>query len=67
MTQIQLDREVARATGEDVYEIARRGFSPLTFGPLELEPEDMIIDWDELERARNIGLMEQPESELAVA
>lgn len=67
MTQAQLDREVARATSEDVCEISRRGFSPLTFGPLEREPEEMIVDWDELQLARNVSLVEQPESELAVA
>lgn len=67
MTQVQLDRQVARANGEDVREISRRGFSPLTFGPLEREPEEMIVDWDELQLSRNVALVEQPESELAVA
>lgn len=66
MTQAQLDRDVARATGEDVQEITRRGFSPLTFGPLELEPEDLIVNWDELQLSRNVAFIAQRENALAV-
>jgi hypothetical protein len=67
MTPAELNRRVARATGETVAEIARRGFQPLVFGPVEPDPEDQIIDWDALELARNIALVEQPADCLAVA
>ena len=38
MNQRQLNREVARATGESVSTIASLGFVPLTGGPVEHEP-----------------------------
>jgi hypothetical protein len=56
MTQRELDRAVAYATGEDVGEIRRRGFSMLTSGaefdpePLDLPPQ--VVDWDQLEQQR---------------
>lgn len=57
MVQSQLDRLVADATGEDVYEIQRRGFS--LADPLEtnFDPEPdcrspQVIDWDDLEAQR---------------
>ena len=59
MTPAQLNRAVARATGESVAEIARRGFQLLHHETIELEPEDLIIDWDELELCRNVSLVEQ--------
>ena len=57
MTQFELNRAVARATGEDISEIARRGFQPLELEPSE--PEDVIVDWDQVELERNISLVEQ--------
>ena len=53
MTQAQLNRAVARATGESSRMIGRLGFSPLTVGPVEREPH--VVDWDRLD-ARRIGL-----------
>ena len=67
MTQAELNFEVAQATGESVSEIARRGFSPLTFGAVEREPEDMIVDWDDLQLSRNVAQVEQHKRKLAVA
>jgi hypothetical protein len=50
MTRSEFQREVARCTGEDFATINRRGFVPLTFGPIELDYEDdrppQTIDWD---------------------
>ena len=50
MPQNELNRSVARATGESVSDIARMGFqmeSPLT-GFTHLDCEDLTpIDWDE--------------------
>ena len=60
MPQKAFDNSVARATGEDRRTIARHGFSPLTFGPMELEDDDFhepqMVDWDQLERDRGIPL-----------
>jgi hypothetical protein len=53
MTQAELDRAVADATGESVQTIARRGFSILTTGPVEREP--LTVDWDRLDDER-VGL-----------
>ena len=43
MTDNELNRAVARATGETVSEIRSRGFSPLE--PLPSEPELNPCDW----------------------
>jgi hypothetical protein len=53
MTQAELDRAVAEATGESLRTVARRGFSLLTHNPIELEP--LTVDWDELDDDR-VGL-----------
>ena len=53
MTQAELDRAVAEATGESLQTVARRGFSLLTPRPVEREP--LTVDWDELDDDR-VGL-----------
>jgi hypothetical protein len=53
MTQVRLNRAVARATGESLATIARMGFVPLTQGPVEREPH--VVNWDKLDGER-IGL-----------
>ena len=53
MTQTELARAVARATGESVRTISRQGFVPLTPVPFEREPQ--VVDWDELDVTR-LGL-----------
>jgi len=64
MTQDNLDRAVAHATGEDLQEIRRRGFQ--LADPVEVdfdpEPEDLLpemIDWDQYDLDRNVALFEQ--------
>ena len=48
MTQRDLDRQVARATGETVSTIRNMGF-----GLVEMpDPEPLIVDWDELDNQR---------------
>ena len=47
MTQSELDVEVSVITGESLDTISSRGFVPLTYGPIEREPQ--VVDWDELE------------------
>ena len=50
MSNSEFDAAVAAATGDTIATIRRRGFSILTRGPVELEPDDLrppqIIDWD---------------------
>ena len=50
MTQAELNREVAQATGESVATIDKLGFVPLTDFPVECEP--LTINWDELDLDR---------------
>ena len=51
MTPRDLDREVARATGETVTTIRRLGFSIVETG----EPEPQMVDWEEIDDQR-VGL-----------
>ncbi len=48
MTQAELNREVADATGESVGTISQIGFVPLTRLPVEVERGPLVIDWDEV-------------------
>jgi hypothetical protein len=50
MTQAQLNRAVARATGESLSTINAIGFVPLADNTVEHEPQ--IVDWDELDAQR---------------
>ena len=55
MTQNELNRAVARVTGETVSEISSRGFSSLPVDPYDsgLEP----IDWDWLDQSRSVAVL----------
>ncbi len=60
MNQRELNRAVARATGEGLSEISRRGFSiadPAVVG-FDPEPGELAesIDWDEVGHARSIAM-----------
>ncbi len=67
MTQCQLNRAVARATGETIGTIHHMGFSvadpdDVCFDPEPSEVraiEDRIIDWDRHERHRNVPIVPQ--------
>jgi len=50
MHQNELNRAVARATGESVRTIAKMGFGLLDDPPVEREP--LVVDWDQLEAQR---------------
>ena len=55
MTQQELDRQVALATGDSLCEIRRLGFSiadpmDVDFDPEPTDPLDKYLDWDELQR-----------------
>ncbi len=57
MTQVEIDREVSRATGETIGTIKRRGFSilPLPGDYSDDEPHVLplrIVDWDEVDATR---------------
>lgn len=52
MTQAELDRAVAAATGESLATIRGRGFSIVEIP----DPAPRIVDWDELDAAR-VGLL----------
>jgi hypothetical protein len=71
MKQADLDRAVARATGETVSTIKRLGF--LLAEPDDcLDPESeehgpYVIDWDELEAQRHEEVTRRPRYEPAVA
>jgi len=65
MTQNDLNRAVARATGETVSTIAAMGFVPLTGVPMEREP--FVVDWDELDQQRVSLLPAHQRREPAVA
>jgi len=52
MTQNDLNRAVARRTGESVSLIASLGFVQLTGQPFEREP--LVVDWDQADADRNV-------------
>ena len=54
MTQAEMNREVASATGESVSTIAQMGFVPLTPVPYERDREPLTVDWDELAEQRAV-------------
>ena len=54
MTQAELNREVATATGESVSMVAQMGFVPLTTFPYERDRAPLVVDWDEVERTRAV-------------
>ena len=64
MTQAQLDRAVARATGESLRTINAMGFVPLASNAVEHEPQ--IVDWDELD-AHRYSVFPQRRQEAALA
>ena len=52
MNQRELNREVAKATGETVATIDQLGFVPLEPIPYERDREPLLVDWDEVEQQR---------------
>ena len=55
LTQRELDREIASQTGESIQSIEAMGFSPLRETiPVEERQKPLVVDWDEVERRRNI-------------
>lgn len=60
MKQADLNRAVARATGETVSTVKRLGFllADADYDPAAIDPADdpYVIDWDELHAQRNEGV-----------
>ena len=54
MTQSELNRMVAQATGETITTISGRGFLPFAGIPYEREPR--TVDWDAPDHHRSISL-----------
>ena len=54
MTQAELDQQIATATGESLCTVRQRGFSPLWPGPCEPDREPLTVDWDEMDRRREV-------------
>lgn len=58
MSQQELDREIARATGESLGTIRRRGFSLVPALPSVFEPDaddlrsPQYVDWDKVDAER---------------
>ena len=56
MTQRELNREIANQTGDSIQTINTMGFGPLrSVIPIEERQEPLIIDWDEVDRIRQLG------------
>ena len=72
MTQQQLDRAVARATGEDVRAVRRLGFSiadpaETLYDPEPYDLSPQVVDWDELDQERNVPVCPPRVSSYAAA
>ena len=52
MTQAELNREIARLTGESLRTVSSLGFVPLTKNPYERDREPLTVDWDEVDSRR---------------
>lgn len=62
MTQSEIDRAVATATGETVHTVSVLGFTIADPEIVEYDPdpcdiEDLIVDWDELDAQYNMPLV----------
>ena len=57
MSQHELNREISRATGEDLATIAGRGFVELT--PIPFEREPLTMNWDEHDIEHNVAVIPQ--------
>ena len=62
MTQAEIDRAVALATGEPVCTVSELGFSladpdPVDYDPEPSDIEDLIVDWDALDARRCMPLV----------
>ena len=62
MTSAELNRAVACATSETVHEIRHRGFSPVNECESSTDEDELLacfLDWDDVDRQRNVAMVEQ--------
>ena len=60
MTNSELNRAVARATGETIHEVRHRGFVELQ--EVDNNEDELLacfLDWDDVDRQRNVAMVEQ--------
>lgn len=57
MSQLELNREISRATGESINTIAGMGFVELR--PIPFEREPLTMDWDEHDLDHNVAVIPQ--------
>ena len=65
MNQRELNRAVARATGESVATIRRMGFSP--WWPIPLDRQPQVVDWDDRDADRLALFPDRQQRQPAVA
>ena len=71
MTQAELNREVARLTGENVATIAHRGFSLVGDEQgyeqsQQVHRSPLTVDWDDVQARNSVAVWEQPHQPVAV-
>ena len=60
MTNSELNRAVARATGETIHEVRHRGFVELEeLDDTEDELLACFLDWDDVDLHRNVAMIDQ--------
>ena len=57
MSQRDLNRQISKATGEDLATIAGMGFVELT--PIPFEREPLTMNWDEHDADHNVAVIPQ--------
>ncbi len=61
MTQHDLEKAVCTATGEELHEVRRLGFSLADPVDINFDPEPMVplrvIDWDDFDLRRNLAIL----------
>ncbi len=57
MSQRDLNRQISKATGEDIATIAGLGFVELR--PIPFEREPLTIDFDQIDLDRNVAVIPQ--------
>ena len=65
MTQAELNRAVARSTGETISTVAGMGFVPLRQVAYEREP--LVINWYRYDRERRVSVSRPRKPRMAVA
>ncbi len=67
MTQHDINRAVARATGESLRTINNMGFVPLTARPVEYERRPLVVNWDQLHAQRESYCSQRSRQRLTAA